>query len=257
MDYSIRELMACWLSRDLTDGETIGVGANFPIPRAAMLLAYYLHGPNIQVAMGAFVVNLEGIERAMNMAFFSDFRPVRWAESATSFPIAMFNFHDLDCFFISGIQIDAHGNTNLIGIKGEDSSFKFRGPGSIGTSTLSALAKRYYIVSEHHTPRVFVETCNIVSAMGYGDGTPGLRESLNLPGAGPKYCVTPLGIFDYSADRHRMRLVSLHPGVTLDQVLENTGFEVEIPDKIIETRAPTPEELEILRSRVDPEGELR
>jgi len=249
--------MACWLSRDLADGETIGVGANFPVPRAATLLAYYLHGPNIQVAMGAFVVNLAGVDQAMNMAFFADFRPVRWSEMAMHSPITMFNFHALECFFISGIQIDRHGNTNLIGISGENRPFKFRGPGSIGTSTLSALARRYYIVSEHHTPRVFVEKCSIVSAMGFGDGTPGLRQQLNLPGAGPRFCVTPLGIFDFTPDRHRMRLVSLHPGVTPAQIRENTGFAVEMPDTIVETQPPTPEELEILRNRVDLEGELR
>ncbi len=257
MDYSYRELMACWLSRDLVDGEGIGVGANFPIARAAVMLAYYLHGPNIHVTMGAFRVNLENVDQAMNMAFFSDFRPVRWAENAMNFPTVMYNFHTLDAFFISGIQIDAHGNTNLIGIKGDNKRFKFRGPGSIGTTTLSAVARRYYIIAEHHTARVFVERCSIISAMGFGDGSPGLREQLNLPGAGPKYCITPLGIFDYSPDNRRMRLLSLHPGITLEQITKNTGFQVEIPENLIETEPPTTEELEILRNKVDPNGELR
>lgn len=257
MDYSAKELMACWLSRDLVDGESIGVGANFPIARAAVMLAYYLKGPNIQVTMGAFRVNLENVDRAMNMAYFSDFRPVRWAENAMNFGTTMFNFHTLDAFFISGIQIDAHGNTNLIGIRREGGGFKFRGPGSIGTTTLSALARRYYIITEHHTPRVFVERCSVVSAMGYGDGTPGLRKKLNLPGAGPKYCITPLGIFDYAPENGRMRLHALHPGVTLDEVTENTGFRLEIPESIPETEPPAAEELEILRNRVDPDGELR
>ncbi len=257
MDYHIKELMACRLSRELLDGEAVGVGANFPIARAATLLAYYQHGPNIKVTMGAFRVNLENADQAMNMAFFSDFRPVRWAESAMNFSTQMYSFHKLDTFFISGIQIDAHGNTNLIGIRRDDGSFKFRGPGSIGTTTLAAVARRYYIIAEHHNPRVFVEQCNVVSAMGFGDGTPGLREELNLPGAGPKLCVTPLGIFDFTPDTHRMRLHSLHPGITLNQVNENTGFRVEIPDNIIETDPPTARELKTLRSRVDPNGELR
>ena len=257
MDYSIKELMACWLSRDLLDGEDVAVGANFPIARAASLLAYYLNGPNIRTMMGGFRVNMECIDQPTNMAFFSDFRPVRWAESVTNFTTQMFSFHKLDAFFISGIQIDAHGNSNLIGIRGENKRFRFRGPGTIGTTTLAAVARRYYIIAEHHTSRVFVERCSIIGAMGFGDGSPGLRKKLNLPGAGPKYCVTPLGIFDYSPDSHRMRLKSLHPGVTLDQITDNTGFQIEIPEQIIETEPPTAEELEIPRSRVDPNGELK
>lgn len=255
-DYSIRELMACWLSRDLADGENAAVGANFPIPRAAVLLAHFLHGPNMSITMGAFRVSLENTGQVMTLKYFSDYRPVRWAESAAYFPMDLFGFHKLDAFFISGLQIDAHGNTNLIGIAGEDKPFKFRGPGSIGTSTLAAVAKRYYIVTEHHNPRLFVEKCSYISAMGYGDGEKGLREKLSLPGKGPKFCLTPLCIFDFSPDSNRMRLYSLHPGVTVDQVIENTGFEIEIPDKVLETEPPTLAELDVLRNRVDPEGLL-
>jgi acyl CoA:acetate/3-ketoacid CoA transferase beta subunit len=135
---SIKELMTCWLSRDLNDGERTGVGADFPIPRAATLLAHFTHGPNMRVGMGSFITNLTGVERVMTMTYFSDFRPVRWAETASNFPLDLMGFHTLDVFFIGGIQIDAHGNTNLIGIPGKKGGFKFRGPGAIGTTTLSA-----------------------------------------------------------------------------------------------------------------------
>ncbi len=257
MDYSTKELMACWLSRDLVDEEAAAVGANFPVPRAAVLLAHFLHGPNMQVAMGMFRVDLSAANKVITSRFFSDYRPIRWAESVFNFPLDLFGFHKMDAFFISGIQIDAHGNTNLIGIKDKNGRFKFRGPGSIGTTTLAALARRYYIVTEHHTPRIFVEKCNIIRAMGLGDGTPGLREKLNLPGKGPKYCITPLCVFDFSPKTNRLRLHSLHPGVTVDQVVESTGFEVEIPDHVPETLPPTEQELDVLRTRVDPEGTLR
>jgi len=256
-DYSIKELMACWLSRDLQDEEKVGVGANFPIPRAATLLAHFHHGPNMNVGMGSFLTNLMGIDQVMTLRYFSDFRPVRWAETAVNFPLDLMGFHKLDVFFIGGLQIDAYGNTNLIGIPGEGKKFKFRGPGSIGTTTLAAVARRYYIVAEHHTPRVFVDRCAIVSALGFGDGSPGLRQRLALPGAGPKYCITPLCVFDFHPQTNRMRLRSLHPGVTLDQVLENTGFRPELPDEVPETEPPTAQELDILRRRVDPDGLLK
>jgi glutaconate CoA-transferase subunit B len=245
-DYSIKELMACWLSRDLADGEYAAVGANFPIPRAAVLLAHFLHGPNMSVTMGAFKVSLERVEQVMTLKYFSDYRPVRWAESVSCFPLDLLGFHKLDVFYISGIQIDAYGNTNLIGIPGEDGRYKFRGPGSIGTTTLAAVARRYYIVAEHHTPRLVVEKCSRISAMGFGDGTPDLRKKLCLPGTGPKYCITPLCVFDFHPETHRMRLISLHPGVS-----------VEIPETVAETPPPTEAELAVLRNRVDPEGALR
>jgi glutaconate CoA-transferase subunit B len=255
-DYSIKELMACWLSRDLADGERLLVGANFPVARAAVLLAHFLHGPNMDLQMGTFRVNLDGVDRAMTSRYLTDFRPILWADAMFNFPVDMFGFHNLDAFFISGIQIDAHGNTNLIGLPGQDKKYKFRGPGSIGTSTLAAVAGRYYIVTERHSPKIFVEKCDLVSAVGFGDGTPGLRDQLAYPGQGPKYCLTPLCVFDFSEDTNRMRLHSLHPGVIPDQVRENTGFDVEIPDNVLKTKPPTPQELEVLRTRVDPEGIL-
>ena len=256
-EYTVRELMACWLSRDLLDGENAGVGANFPVPRAAVLLAHFLHGPNMKIGMGSFRVNLNEVEQVSTINYFTDFTPVQWAESAAYFPLDLLGFHKMDVFFISGIQIDAHGNTNLIGIQDGKGGYKFRGPGSIGTTTLSAVAKRYYIVTENHSPRIFVEKCDIVSAMGYGDGTPGLRDRLKLPGKGPRYCITPLCVFEFSQDTHRMQLHSLHPGVTLNQVEEISGFEFGRPDNIPETPPPTVQELDILRNRVDPKGLLR
>lgn len=256
-NYGIKELMACWISRDLIDGERVAVGANFPIPRAALLLSYFAHGPNMKMGMGSFYVNLKDIDQVMTLKYFSDYRPKRWAESAAFFPQELFGFHKLDAFFISGIQIDIHGNTNLIGIPGEKGQYKFRGPGSIGTTTLSAVARRYYIVTEHHTPRIFVKKCAIISAMGYGDGSGDLRKKYCLPGKGPRYCITPLCIFDFTPDTKRMRLFSLHPGVTVDEVIKNTGFEPDIPEHIPATDPPTLKELQILRNRVDPDGLLK
>lgn len=256
-EYSTKELMACWLSRDLEDGERVAVGANFHIPRAAVLLAHLLHCPNMKTAMGSFVVDLMNVDRVMTPRYFSDFRPVQWAESVFYMPLDLMGFHTLDVFFISGIQVDAYGNTNLIGIPGEGGKFEFRGPGSIGTSTLSALAGRYYIVTDHHTPRIFVERCSVVSALGFGDGSAALREQLKLPGSGPRYCMTPLCVFDFAPDTKRMRICSLHPGITLQQVMDSTGFEPEVHGRLLETEPPAARELETLRQRVDPDGLLR
>jgi glutaconate CoA-transferase, subunit B len=93
--------------------------------------------------------------------------------------------------------------------------------------------------------------------VGWAAGGPGARRELGLPGGGPRYCVTPLGILDFEERSKRLRLRSVHPGITVAQVAAATGFPLVVPDEVPTTGAPTPEELHILRRRVDPQGLLR
>ena len=104
----------------------------------------------------------------------------------------------------------------------------------------------------NHSTRVFVPKVDVVSGPGYDR----MRE---LGEAASRFhhivrVVTPLAAMDFETSDNRMRLRSLHPGVTVDQVVENTGFELVIPDDVPESRLPTAEELDILRTRIDPNG---
>src|SRR6185312_17349438 len=99
---------------------------------------------------------------------------------------------------------------------------KFRGPGSVGTPTLSTHVGRYYIVLNGHSPRLLVERCDYISAYGWGSGGADARTKLGLPGGGPRYVVTPLCVMDFEQHTKRVRLKSLHPGVSLDDVVQNT-----------------------------------
>ena len=155
------------------------------------------------------------------------------------------------------MQIDPHGNTNLIGVGTDYTQLRFRGPGSVGTPTLSTHVGRYYIVLNSHTARTFVERCDYVSTVGWGSGGADARKKLGIPGGGPKYCVTPLCIMDFTEDEKRMRLRSLHPGVSVEQVQDQTGFGLVIPERVPTTELPSAEELHVLRSRVDQAGVLR
>jgi len=160
-------------------------------------------------------------------------------------------------FFIGGIQVDAHGNTNLIGVGQDYRRLRFRGPGSVGTPTLSTHVGRYYIVLNNHNPRLFVEKCDYISAYGWGSGGAGARRRMGIPGGGPRYCITPLCIMDFAEDSKRMQLKSIHPGISVETVKQATGFELIIPHSIPATEAPTADELHVLRSRVDLVGRLR
>jgi glutaconate CoA-transferase subunit B len=154
------------------------------------------------------------------------------------------------------MQVDPYGNGNLIGIGSDYHRLKVRGPGAIGTCNGTALYGRFYIVLNAHSTNTLVSKCDFISAVGWGrDGN--TREALKLPGLGPKLCVTPLCVMDFEPTSKRMRLVSVHPGYQVQDVVARTGFELLIPDQVPETSLPTDRELTILRQRIDVKGNLR
>jgi glutaconate CoA-transferase subunit B len=254
-----QELMAVFLARELRDGEQLQVGVALPVPEAAVRLAHIMHGPNMELIFLGARMNVAHLDSLPMPAFGWDRRVVRWAESYSD---TGHRFDDLKnwhkrVFFIGGIQVDPHGNTNLIGIGPDHRRLRFRGPGSVGTPTLSTHVGRYYIVLNNHSARVLVPRCDYLSTVGWGEGGADARSRLGLPGGGPKYCVTPLCVMDFSEDEKRMRLRSLHPGVSAEDVQRNTGFPLIVPESVPETDTPTEEELHLLRTRVDRAGVLR
>ena len=256
---STAELLACFLARDLNDGEELQVGIALPIPEAAVRLAHLMHGPNMELVFLGARMNVHHLHHLPLPAFGWDNRVVRWTESFSDRGHRFDQVKDWHrrVFFVGGLQVDPHGNTNLIGVGEDYQRLRFRGPGSVGTPTLTTHVGRYYIVLNSHTPRIFVPRCDFVSTVGWGEGGADARTRLGLPGGGPRYCITPLCVMDFTEDEKRLRLKSLHPGVTLDQVRAQTGFDLVSPEEIPTTEAPSAEELHFLRTRVDVDGALR
>lgn len=147
-------------------------------------------------------------------------------------------------------QIDMWGNQNLAAIgdwrKPKAQLLGLRGaPGNVINHTTS-----YWV--PNHGVRSFVETVDVVSGPGYDR----MRE-LGAPGNRfheIRRVVTNLGVLDFETPDNRMRLRSVHPGVTVDQIVENTGFELVIPGEVPESRLPTDEELHLIREVIDPKG---
>jgi glutaconate CoA-transferase subunit B len=258
-DYSIPELMAIYLARQLNDGETLRVGVVSPVPEAAVRLAHLTHGPNMELVFLGARMNVAHLDSIPMPAFGWDRRVVRWAESYSDTGHRFDRVKDWSnhVFFIGGVQVDAFGNTNLIGVGTDYKRLKFRGPGSVGTPTLSTHVGRYYIVLNNHNPRVLVEKCDYISAFGYGRGGADARRKLGIPGGGPALCLTPLAVMDFDDDSRRMRLKSVHPGVRVETVIRETGFQLVIPSSVPETDAPSAAELDALRTRVDLDARLR
>jgi glutaconate CoA-transferase subunit B len=258
-DFTTQELMAVFLARELNDGEVLRVGVAMPVAEAAVRLAHLTHGPNMELVFLGARMNVAHIETIPMPAFGWDRRVVRWAESYSDTGHRFDRVKDWSShvFFIGGIQVDPYGNTNLIGIGSDYRKLEFRGPGSVGTPTLSTHVGRYYIVLNNHSPRILVEKCDYISAYGWGGGGADARTRMGIPGGGPRYCVTPLCVMDFADDTKRMRVKSVHPGVTLEMVKRETGFDLMTPESVPTTEPPSTEELHVLRTRVDLAGRLR
>lgn len=256
---TVREIMATFLARDIADGEEIFVGTNLPVIRAAALLAHLHHGPNMRVMLAHTRTNLYHAPVMEHFELLADWRAARWAEGYfNDNDIVMYQKSRRDSvFFVGALQVDPHGNTNLIGLGADPRRLRLRGPGAIATTTNASHVRRFYIFLNEHSPRVFVPRCDWISTVGWGDGGPDARRKLGLPGGGPRYCITPLAVLDFEDGSKRLRLRSVHPGVGVDEVRRQTGFDLVMPDHVPTTAPPGPDELAILRTRVDPQGLLR
>jgi len=104
----------------------------------------------------------------------------------------------------------------------------------------------------NHSTRTFVPEVDVVSGPGY-DRVAGLSAAVR-DNHEIRRVVSNLGVFDFANDEKRMQLVSVHPNITVDQVVEATGFELVVGDEVVETRLPTDEELHLIREVIDPHG---
>lgn len=257
--YTYPEFLACLVSRQIEDGRPAFVGAALPAIRAGTLLGHLMRGPNMRMLISMTTTNVYHNPVIERFSYVTDWRGGRWAEHyrvVEDIFGGMRRVARWRGFFVGALQVDPYGNTNLLGVRARDGRPAMRGPGCVGTPSVTAVAESFNILLNRHTPATFVARCDYVSCPGWVDGRPRAREALGLRG-GPDLCLSPLGVFDFSPRTRRMRLRSVHPGVTTADVVAATGFELEIPDTVPETAPPTEEELELLRTRVDRHGELR
>jgi glutaconate CoA-transferase subunit B len=158
----------------------------------------------------------------------------------------------IDYGFLGGAQIDPYGNLNSTVI-GDYYPPKVRLPGSGGGNDVGSLCWQT-IALMRHDKRRFVSQVDFVTTPGYLTG-PGAREAAGLPAnSGPLAVISTLATIGFDPATCRMRLDGLHPGVTVEQVVENTGFELLMADEIKHNPPPTAEELNTLRQEIDPTG---
>jgi glutaconate CoA-transferase subunit B len=204
------ELLITVIARLLEGCRHVAVGASSPIPGSGALLAR-------SRSDGTMRVSVLGSRR--NNFF-------------TNGGVELFDLAAegrIDAFFLGGGQIDGSGNINLVGVGGYPQG-DVRWPGSFGSAYLYYLVPRVILFREEHTRRVMVPQVEFISA-------PGTSEGVHRPG-GPFALVTGLGVFRFERDHGRFRLESVHPGHSVEEIRDNTGFEFDCPANVPITPAP-------------------
>jgi glutaconate CoA-transferase subunit B len=224
--YRSEELLITTIAALLDGLGHVAVGSASPIPGAAALLSRRRAGGRLRVS-------------------------VLGSTRHTSFTDGSRELFDcaaqgrIDAFFLGGVQIDGGANINLVGVGGYPRSQR-RFPGSFGSSYLYFLVPRVILFTLEHSRRVLVPRVEFISAP--GTSPPGVYR----PG-GPHAMVTPRCVFHFRREAGRFALASLHPGVTLEEIREHTGFDFDVPASLATTPEPTAEELSLIRGPVGAE----
>ena len=248
--YNPREFLAFSGASVLEDKKSVFVGTGLPI--VATILAQRTHAPHLLIIFEAGGLGPQIPEL-----------PVSVGESRTHFrAVAASSMHDVmslsqagyvDFGFLGAAQMDMYGNINTTVI-GDHDLPKVRLPGSGGGNDVGSFSQRLIIIIANQTKRTFADRLDFLTTPGYLDG-PGSRERAGLPeGSGPYRVITQFGIYGFDVETKRLKLISLHPGVTIADVKENSSFEIIIPDKIETSPEPTEEHLRVLREEIDPAG---
>ncbi len=247
-EYSSTELMICVAARQMEDNTTAFIGTGMPMLAAS--LAQRLYAPNLIVVFefGGTGALLEDLPLAVGEA--RTFHKALVASGICDImETAQRGF--IDYGFLGGAQIDMYGNLNSTVI-GDYRKPKVRLPGSGGGNDVGSFCWKTIALMRHDSRR-FVQACDFITTPGYLTG-PGAREEAGLPrGTGPIAVVSTLAKLGYDKETCRMRLDAVYPGVTVEQVIENTGFELLIAGDVGEIEPPTDEELRTLRDEIDPQ----
>lgn len=246
VEYTSSELLAVHASREMVGVNTIFAGVGIPL--LAAMLAKETHLPRLTIVVEGGSIGPEVVPGYLPIST-NEMRISHRAQQLVNitdiFLLTQRGF--LEVGFIGGAQIDQYGNVNTTVI-GDYDKPKVRLPGSGGANDIASLCREFIIVTKHE-PRRFVSKVDFITSPGYLNGGTSRHDSGLLFG-GVRRVITDLAVMGFEPESKRMQLEYLQPGATLEQVVENTGFDLIIPDEIPVTEPPRPDELEHLR-RID------
>jgi glutaconate CoA-transferase subunit B len=220
------------------------------LPNLACNLARRTHAPSLQLIYEAGVIGARPARLPLSIG---DPTLVSGAAAVCSM-YDIFSLYlqrgNVDVGFLGGAQIDRFGNINATVI-GDYAHPKTRLPGSGGSMEIAAWADRCYIITPHQKRR-FPERVDFITSAGFLHGR-AEREATGVRGGGPAAVVTNLGILEPDANGELV-LAAVHPGVAVELVCANTGWDLKVSPELRVTEPVTEEELRILREDLDPHG---
>ncbi|MEA2638796.1 MAG: glutaconate CoA-transferase, subunit [Chloroflexota bacterium] len=247
-DCTTTELMVAAGARELRDGQVVFAGLG--MPQYAIVLAKRTHAPRLCVlnALGCLDPRTDPHEVGIGNA-----DPRHWA-GAASFGgfldgVGMLLHRGLvDVGFLGALEIDPFGNVNSTQVRREDGGIRFFGGG--GAANDVASHARTTIVIVRHEPRRLVERLAHYTSPGFL-GSRDARQRAGLPGGGPSRLITDKAVFGFDEVTGAVRLLSLHPGVTPEEIVDATGFSVIVPPNCPTTSPPTGKQLRVMRDELE------
>ncbi|MFL5030374.1 MAG: CoA-transferase subunit beta [Xanthobacteraceae bacterium] len=240
--YTPNEMMTIAAARALRNDDVCFVGIG--MPSAAANLARLTHAPDITLIYESGTIATKPNVLPLSIG---DGELCDTALTTVSVP-EMFRYWvqggRISVGFLGGAQIDRFANLNTT-VVGRYDKPKVRLPGGGGAPEIATSCGEIFIIMGQ-SKRSFVDKLDFITSLGHGAGY-GDRERLGAKTKGPTKLVTDLAVFEPDAETKEMTVVSIHPGVTREQIQENTGWAVRYAGKVGETPAPTVQELEVLR----------
>ena len=254
MSFSIDEWFVVALARTIRDREVVFHGFGSPCAQVAMHLARRTHARDMLLVEGAtYAVNPDppfipptGNDWSLQQGAVYRMRFEEFFDAAVR--------GDVDRMFLSGVQLDPYGNTNVTAVGPVERPKVKLGGGGGGCNLAATIGHLTLWTTRHRSGRALVPRCDFITDMGHR--TPeGTRAELGFTGGGPEWLVTELGVFDFDEDGHA-RLRQLFPDVSLEDVEAVTAFPLRVAPDLRPVAAPSAAELAAVRS-IDPLGVRR
>lgn len=253
--FAEREHLICTVAHMIEENRSYWVGGGGE-PLYTILLAQRLYTPGVQYLTEDGVVSPKALlpwDPLMTMvASRAGYRALQWGTMNTAGNFAQLGYVDVG--ILNTLQVDKFGNVNstVLGSYEGGRGRRFGGPG--GADTIAAQCWRTILMTDQQK-RKFVERVDFISSPGFLEG-PGAREAAGLPaGTGPWRAVTPWAMFGYEEKSCELMLMAVSPFVTVDMVLAEMSFTPKMAAKIAILAPPTEEELTVIRSSLDVEGQ--
>lgn len=247
-EYTNKELMIIAAAREIRDGDKIIAGTGLPM--AATTLAKLTHAPDCLYVVETGIGDVNPVHSSLSVAdprLAGAARPSFVRNTLEGLGFFVHRGH-ADVGFLGGAQIDMYGNLNATFLGADYFNPKKRLPGSGGANVIASCASRVMVIIKHEKRR-FRKRVDYITSPGFLEGGNSRAES-GLTGGGPHRVITDLGVMGFDPETRRMMVLSLHPGVTREQIQEATDFELILPESVAVTPPPTGEELAILRANV-------